>query len=63
MGFTICTGRRVGYSYTMTRQTWRFAKGGKSTTAPAAGLMNNGDANAGLDCRDRAQCPARIHFA
>jgi DNA-binding transcriptional LysR family regulator len=38
--------RCIGYSYAMTGETWRFAKGGKSATVRPAGPLrvNNGDA-------------------
>jgi DNA-binding transcriptional LysR family regulator len=38
--------RCIGYSYTMTSETWRFAKDGKSATVRPSGPLrvNNGDA-------------------
>jgi DNA-binding transcriptional LysR family regulator len=56
--------RCIGYSYAMTAETWRFAKGDKSATVRTAGPLrvNNGDAMMPALIAGH-RYPARIHFA
>ena len=56
--------RCIGYSYTMTADTWRFTKNGKSATVRPSGPLrvNNGDAMLPVLIADGLG-PARIHLA